>query len=497
MVKITDEKRMALDWIEKNEQEIMGLSDRIWGYAEPALREFKSAKLHCDFLEKYGFHAEKGVGGMPTAFVAQYGSGKPVIGFYAEYDATPGESQKPVPYKAPVVPHGPGFGDAHNMLGAASSGAAVAVKEVLQKHNLQGTLKLFGTPAEKLCVGKAYLAREGYFDGLDAVLGWHPLNLNTVTWENGPGPYRFIVSKFHGVPVYSARPWAGKSALDAAILMINNINYMKEHVLPRDEYLSLNETISVGGQCLTSIPEYAEILLGVRARTRKGIDVVSEMLSNCAKAASLVTSCEHEHYIASGTRTMLPNLTMARLVYRNLQIVGPPKFTEEEKEFCRQIQKNIGTDPMQEPLDETLTPPEKTAALDVCGVADDYNEFTWYAPSAWLHIALIFNISSGHLTIPSWARSALRKMGVTHKGGIVAAETLAISAIELLTSPSELEKAKEEFKKRTKAGKEELAVPRDTKQPIELALPEFSGGEIIIRYPTSGESSIYERHRDV
>jgi len=489
--KITEEKKTALDWIGKNEHKIIGLSDTIWGYAEPALREFKSAKLHCDFLRENGFQVEEGVAGMPTAFVAQYGLGKPVIGFYAEYDATPGNSQKPVPYKEPVVPHGPGFEDAHNMLGAASTGAVVAAKEAIEKHNLRGTVKLFGTPAEKLLVGKCYLAREGYFDDLDAVLGWHPWNLNTVRWEKGPTPHRFVVSKFHGIQVFSATPWAGKSALDAGIIMINNINYMKEHVLPHNEYPIVSEIISVGGQSLTNTPEYCEILLGIRAKTRKGIEAILEMLSNCAHAASIVTGCEYEQHIMSGTRTMLPNISLAKLVYRNLQIVGPPKFTEEEKEFCRQIQKNIGIEPMKEPLDETLTPPEKEAAEFFAG-SDDYNEFTWHAPSAWLHTALTFktDIRFGYVSIQNWARCALRKMGVTHKGGVLAAKTLAISAIDLLTSPSELEKAKEEFEERTKAGKEELAVPKDTKPPIELALPEFNGKEIIIRYPTSGKKPV-------
>jgi len=495
MAEMSEEKKTALNWIEKNGQKIIGLSDKIWEYAEPALREFRSAKLLCNFLRKNGFQVNEGVAGMPTAFVGQYGSGKPVIGFYAEYDATPGNSQKPVPYREPVIPHGPGFEDAHNMLGAASIGAAVAAKEVMRKYNLQGTLKLFGTPAEKLLLGKCYFAKDGYYDDLDALLGWHPWNLNTVRWENGPGPHRFVVTKFYGVQVYSARPWAGKNAFDATILMINNINYMKGHVLPHDEYPVINEVITVGGQSLTCTSEYCEILIGVRAKTRRGIDAILELLNHSAKAASIMTGCNYEQRVMSGTRTMLPNLSLARLVYQNLLIVGPPTFTQEEKEFCKQIQKNIGIQPLKEPLDETLTPPEEEAA-EFFGGSDDYNEFTWHAPSAWLHVVLTFRTGDklNYLTVPSWSRSALRKMGVTHKGGIVASKTLAISAIELFTSPTELEKAKAEFKERTKNGKEEPVVSKDAKPPIDLALPEFNGEETIIRYPTSGKSSIYESH---
>ena len=486
MSEVSKEKKTVLDWIEENAGKITGLSDQVWGLAEPAFREFKSAKLHCDLLRESGFEVEEGAAGMPTAFVARYGSGKPVIGFYAEYDATPGNSQKPVPYKEPVVAHGPGFEDAHNMLGAASTGAAIAVKEAIKRHKLQGTVKLFGTPAEKLCAGKPFLAKEGYYDDLDALLGWHPWDLNTVRWENGPGPYKCVVYAFHGLQVYGGRPWAGKSALDAGILMINNLNYMKEHLLPHEEYPSLNEIVSVGGQCLTNIPEYSEIWLAYRAKTRKGIETISETVDRCARAAALVTGCEHQSYVVSGTRTMLPNLAMARLVYRNLQIVGPPKFSEEDKVFCREVQKNIGLPAMKEPLNETLTPPEEEGA-GFFGGADDYNEFTWHAPSAWLHVCMMFKTEkSYYLAVPNWARAALRKMGVTHKGGIVAAKTLAASAIDLLTSPSELEKAKEEFKERTKGGREELAIPKDAKPTVGLALPEFNGRETIIRYPASG-----------
>ncbi len=485
-----DEKKTVLDWIDKNQHKIIELSDKVWEYAEPALREFKSARLHCDLLKEHGFQIEEEAGGMPTSFVAQYGSGKPVIGFYAEYDATPGLSQKTVPYKDPVVPHGPGFEDAHNMLGAASTGAALALKETMVKHHLKGTIKLFGTPAEKLVIAKTYLARDGYYDDLNALLGWHPWDLTTVRGEIGPVPVKIVVYKFYGVPVYGGRPWGGKSALDAAILMINNLNYMKEHILPHDEWFSVSELISVGGQCLTNIPEYTEVLFCCRAKTRDGVDKIVDGLKNCAQAACLVTGCENEWRIVSGVRTMLPNLNLARLVYRNLQIVGPPKFTEEEKEFCRQIQKNIGREPTPDPLDEALTPLEEEGA-EFYGGADDYNEFTWYAPSAWLHVAMTFRAprqKSYYLTIPNWARSALRKMGITHKGGIVAAKTLALSAVELLTSPSELEKAQKEFQERiAQNGREEIAIPKDIKPPLELVLPEYNGLENIIKYPTTGK----------
>ena len=178
-------KRTAFKWLEENRDRITEISDKIWEYAELGLIEFKSSKLLADELERHGFKVERGVAGMPTAFVASWGEGKPVIGIMGEYDALPGLSQKKVPWKEPLEPGKPGHGCGHNLFGAASVGAAIALKQFMEAEDLKGTIKLFGTPAEETVVGKVYMAKAGVFDGLDAVLEWHPGGTNEV--RNQPG----------------------------------------------------------------------------------------------------------------------------------------------------------------------------------------------------------------------------------------------------------------------------------------------------------------------
>ncbi len=494
---LQDEKRTALDWIIMNEKRITDLSDAIWEFAEPALREYKSVKVHCEYLREYGFEVEMGIVGMPTAFVATYGEGKPVIATYAEYDATPGNSQKAVPYKDPVVPHAPGFEDKHNMLGVAATAAAVAAKVAMEAHDLRGTIKVFGTPAEKICIGKTFPARDGYFDDLDAVIATHPWSGNTISWEDLPDSYMAVAFRFHGLQVYGGTPWDGKSALDAITLMNVLANYMKEHLMRPPH--SLNEIISVGGQCLTNLPEFTEVFYALRAPNEEGVKRILEVLKDCAEAASKVTGCSYQLRYMGASRTGLPNLTLSRLAFKNMELVGSPQFTEEEKEFCRKIQENIGMEPMEEPLDETLIPPEKGAMqfgsrrLTCVTGCDDFNEFTWYAPSTWIHTTQWFR-SPADVHPPSWSMAALSVTGVTHKGGLLAAKTMALTMVDLLTTPTVLAEAKAEFEERVqkRGGREPCLIPPDAEPPIDLALPEFNGTETIIRYPTHGKSPLYK-----
>ncbi len=486
---MADEKNTALNWITSNEKDIIELSDRIWTYAEPALREFKSAKTLCEFLQRNGFEVKAGTSGMPTAFMATYGKGKPVLATYAEYDATPGNSQRQnVPYPDPIVPHAPGFEDKHNMLGTSAVAGAVAVKVAMKKHDLKGRIVVFGTPAEKLCCSKTFMARDGLFNNLDAVVANHPWDVNTVCWEQLPHSYLAVAFQFHGLQVYGGTPWYGKSAIDAVILMNVMVNYMKEHIMRPPH--SVNEIISVGGQCLTNIPEFAEVLYAMRSPKEDGNRHILETLKTCADAACRVTGCSFELRFIGASRTGLPNLSLSSLAYRNMQELGAPKFTQEEKELCRQIQKNLGMKAMDEPLDETDTPPEREAmnwGTPHATGCDDFNEFSWYAPSTWIHTTQWFR-SHTDSHPPSWSLATLSTSGITHKGGIYAAKVITATMMDLLTDPSELNKAKEEYKRRLAdhKGIEPCLIPPDSKPPIDISLPEFNGRETIIRYPATG-----------
>jgi aminobenzoyl-glutamate utilization protein B len=406
-----------------------------------------------------------GVAGMPTAFVATYGSGRPVIGLFAEYDATPGNSQKPVAWREPVRPRGAGFEDGHNILGAASSAAAVATKVAMESHQIPGTIKILGTPAEKLCIGKPYLARDGYLDGLDAAIAWHPRGYNTVAWDVGLGCYQSVLFEFRGMQAYGGHPWRGTSAVDGAFLMNTITNMVKEH-LPRDYVATINEIITVGGQCPTDLPEYTQQWYAFRATTRAGILEIMERLSRCAEAAALATGCSQEMRVVSGTRTWLPNHSMAELVFRNLEMVGPPRLTDGDKAFGRKLQEVVGLQPLDEPFDLTITPPAKEVTGDHLGGADDVNEFSWHAPTARLHTTYYFKYMYED-RIPSWSTAALACTNVAHQCALTAAKTMALSAVELLTSPDAVKEAQSEYRERTRDGLMSVAVPADAEPPID------------------------------
>lgn len=465
MSNLTKEKQSALNWLTDNRALVAALGDEVWRNAEPALREYASARAHVDFLRSHGFTVETGIAGLPTAFVGTYGSGKPVIGFYAEYDATPGNSQKPVAWREPFTPQGAGFEDTHNSLGAGSSGAAVATKRSMEEHGFEGTIKIFGTPAEKLCIGKPYQARDGYYDDLDAAVCWHPWGHNTCTYDAGPGCYEAVIFEFHGLQAYGGRPWRGVSALDGAVLMNVLANFQKEHI-PRDHLASVNELVTVGGQCPTDLPEYSQVWYVFRAMTREGIEEILEMLKRCGEAAALAIGCDHEMRIVSGTRPWLPNHAMAELAFRNLELVGPPQLTEEDKAFARELQAAVGIEPMDEPFDLSLRHP-KTESATFYGGADDVNEFCWSAPTCFLHTTYKFLGSPRNFDLPSWAPAALAGTNVAHQCALTAAKAVALTAVDLFTRPHELEKAQAEYRERTKGGVMPVAVPDGVEPPNE------------------------------
>ena len=469
----TEEKRTAMEWVEANASQMAEMSNTVFRLAEPGLREYKSAKLLINYLKRQGFEVKEGVADMPTAFVATWGEERPEIGFFAEYDATPGHSQKPVPWEEPEVPQGPGFTDAHNMLGVASCFAAAALKEAAQTHNLSVKIRLLGTPAEKLCVGKPYMARDGFFDGMDTVLAWHPGGLTTVLGEVWPLAYKSMLFSFS-----VKRATGGTSgdvsypgALDAAILMYNNVNFMKEHLLAlMRRGGSINEFMMTGGQCTVSTPEFSQLVYCWRTNSLEDQKSVTEVVERCVEAAGLVAGCHVESRLLTAVRTGLPNSIMTDLVMRNLRMIGPPRHTAEDKEFAREIQRNLGLNPMEEPYDETVTEPEH--AYDRSRPADDVNEFTWHAPTARLYVSKSLAPAPG-FRYPRWVESALCSMGATHRMGETAAKILSTSAIDLITTPGLLEQAQAEFKNRKQARSIGPVIPLGLKPPVELRWPEW------------------------
>ena len=471
MSKWGGEKEFAARWVDDNSAEMAEMSDKIFVYAEPGLREYKSSRLLIDYLKRNGFDVEAGVSGMPTAFSSAWGEKGPVIGFFAEYDATPGHSQRAVPWDEPAVPYGAGFTDAHNMLGVASCFAAMALKEAAEHDGLHVRIKLIGTPAEKLCVGKPFMARDGFFEGMDALLAWHPGGPTSVLGEVWPLTYMSMVFEFK---VESAA--GGQSgdvsypgALDAAVLMYNNVNTMKEHMpaLMRRGG-SINEFIMTGGQCTVSTPEFSQLVYAWRTSNLPDQDAIRRVIERCAQGAAIASDCKVEPRLLTAVRTGLPNTTMTNLVWANLKEHGPNKYTDEDKAFAREIQRNLGHKETEQPYDLTIVEPEK--AYGAFHPADDVNEFTWHAPTARLYVS---KAMVRGFRYPRWVESALCGMGATHRMGETAAKVLAASAIDLLKKPEALKEAKAEFARRRSERWEKPLIPLGAKPPVGLRWPEW------------------------
>lgn len=493
MSRIAEEKQAALAWIADKEAEITQLADLVWTYSEPPLREYRSAQAHCEFLGRHGFSVERNVAGMPTAFVATSGSGQPVIATSAEYDATPGQSQKPVPFREPRVPYGPAFTDAHHMLGVAASTAAAATAAVLRRRNLRGTVKVFGTPAEKLYVGKAYMAKEGLFDGVDAFCTWHPgftnKNYNTSLLEIMPGSSYLILFTFE-----CPEPWkwmqpgglAGvrhPGALEGAQVMYTLAKFMRDHMLPRMGGWTVTEFIMTGGQStIDNWPtDIAQIVYEFHSPELEMQETILSILRNCAESAARATYTKCTPRVIAKTRPGLPNVAMGKLMYRNLEIVGPPRFSGEEKKFARQLLQNFGLPPIEEPFNEALTPPEEVEKIDRRHMTalqrhrgtDDSSELSWHAPMGQLMVCGNALQPIPGVVYPIWFEAAMGGTSAVHKMGLVAAKAIALSMIELLTTPSELEKVQAEYRERLRNERLEPLLPKESKPPIELRWPQW------------------------
>jgi aminobenzoyl-glutamate utilization protein B len=498
----TDEKSIAFDWLNSNHDSLIELSHEIFGYAEPSFREYKSAQALEHMLETHGFDIESGAGDMPTAFVGirEFGDGGPTIGLFAEYDATPGDSQMGVPYKQPVQNRAAGYGDAHNALGTASTGAAIAVGEAMKEHDLNGTVKIYGTPAEKIVAGKPYLAKEGYFDDLDAVVAWHPHSVNTTAWDAGPSPYRSFVVNFEGEAFTAAKPWNGTDALDAATLMRVMINFMKEHVThdPPEENPAIGSIITNGGQHPTNMAEFSQIYFGLRGTQLSTMDDMEALIKRCAEAAATVTGCGYDVRHVVSTRYWLPNHEMAKLAFANIGLVGPPTYSEEAKQFANTVLENVGRRPVKEPFDESLIDPEREVTSQFYpGIADDVSEFSWAAPTARIYLSYYIQgrhkvkdgdeedvpwytkrLKSGGYNrerkgMPTWTTASLADTEVANECLFVASKVMAATTLDLLTNQDALDSAQEEYDRRTSETMIPLLLDEDDKPPTDITFPPY------------------------
>jgi aminobenzoyl-glutamate utilization protein B len=425
--------------IEKRRGELVSLSDQIWVFAETALREKKSAKLLADYAEQQGFTVERGVAGMPTAFIASYGEGRPVIGILGEYDALPGISQKASPVKEPLVAGAAGQGCGHNLFGAASMGAAVAVKELIAAGKLKGTVRFYGTPAEESVGGKVYMVRAGLFKDVDAVLVWHPDDSTSADTQTGQAIVDMVV-EFHGKAAHAASdPWNGRSAVDGLELMTHGLNMMREHTRPTAR---IHYTIVKGGDVPNVIPEYAKLWLWVRDTDRGRVAEMLERVRKMAEGAALMAGVTASVRVQTGSHEMQLSRTGARALHANLVRLGDIPFTAEEHEFARQIQRATGVEPKG--LDGVIHPFEENQEVE--GGSTDVGDVSWQVPT--IH----FSLTTAPKGAPwhAWPVVATGGMSIGHKGMTHAAKTLAMTAVDLFEDAALLSAMRQEFEEKTK-----------------------------------------------
>ena len=414
------------------------MSDKIWAAAEIAFQEKISSQTLIDYARANAFDVEVGVAETPTAFVATYGSGKPVIGILGEFDALPGISQKTVPEKTPYKEGAAGHGCGHNMYGTASLGAAVAIKNLIAKGKLKGTVKFFGTPAEEKFFGKLWMARAGLFDDLDACLDWHPADTTEADVQSSLALVDFKVEFFGQTAHASADPWNGRSASDALELYTHGINSFREHVKPT---VRIHYHIQDGGQVVNVVPDYSRIWVRVRDTKREGMNEVYEHVKKMAEGAAIMADVDYKINLISGIHEILPNRAGGVAVQENLETLGPLSYTPEELDYAYKIQE--ATSKPKLGINGKITPLKPTAEHPMGG-STDVGDVSFLVPVVRLGVTVAPEGTPWH----SWAVVACGGMSIGHKGMVYAAKALSMSMVDLYTDSKLLQKVKDEFKMR-------------------------------------------------
>ena len=457
----------ALSYLDENRERLVALARNIWEHPELGFAEEYASDLIARVLREAGFRVRKPVAGIPTAFVAEWGSGSPVIGILGEYDALPGLSQKVLAKKEPVEEGGPGHACGHHLLGVAGLGAALAVKATLESSAVSGTIRYYGCPAEETLIGKVFMARDGLFDDLDAALTWHPMYANTL-WASSSTAVNSFKLSFHGRSAHAAgAPEAGRSALDAVILTDVGVNYLREH-MPSD--VRIHCVVTRGGEAPNIVPAYAQSWYYVRAPKRRQLERMYERVLNVARGAALMTETTLEVELVAACHDLLPNATIGRVMLRHMKELGPPPFDDEDRMFAQEFKATLPPGMLEDTLRaygrtrEEIGDPLCIAVLDDVGtlakgtvqpVSTDVGDVSHITPTAQVTTCCM------PLGVPvhTWQTTAATGSEIGFKGMMLAARVLALSVLELLTSPGTLSAAREELDRDTDGRPYESPLP--------------------------------------
>jgi aminobenzoyl-glutamate utilization protein B len=471
-----------INWIESNRERLIEINNQIWEFAEIGFQEKKSSKLLANTLKEAGFSVEMGVADMPTAFYASYGSGKPVIAILGEYDALPGLSQVAEPVKKPLKEGAPGHGCGHNLLGVGSLGGVLAVKEAIDAGEANGTIRYYGCPAEERFNSKGMMIKAGLFDDVDISMTWHPAFMNMII-AMPLLSLNSVFFKFHGRTSHAAvDPYNGRSALDAVELMNVGANYMREHILPDAR---LHYIITNGGDAPNIVPAEAEVYYFVRAPERHQVEEIYNRLIKVAEGAALMTETELEIDFVHGMHSTKHNEVVSNVILANMKKVHAPKFNNEEHQFAEKLSKTLVASTMEgyvrllpqsikemarqifsQPLSEMILP---TFGKDkILPGSSDVGDVSCFTPTGQFTTTCFVMGAPAH----SWQNVCTAGMSIGHKGMLMAAKVLALSAIEFMNNPELVQKARKEFEETTKDHPYKSPFPEGFKPPIHRFIKE-------------------------
>jgi aminobenzoyl-glutamate utilization protein B len=438
---------------------IKRIANEVWQFSELSLQEIKSAQLIMDILQEQGFTiTSRGTAGVPTAFIAEYGSGTPTLGLLVEYDALPGLGNEAVPYREPrkdQVTSGHGCG--HNLLGAGSVGAAIALKNVVAEQQIPGTIRVYGCAAEETEGAKVYMAREGLFDDLDAALHWHPSSFAEVSNYRSTAVDQMKIEFFGKGAHAGGSPWLGRSAVHAAELFAHGINLMREHVEPTARLHYIYES---AGMAPNIVPDYARLSLYVRDCDRAHVNTSTAWVKQIAEGAALATQTTAKVLLYTGIYDLLPNSPLAARMQGHLEHIGAPAFSEEEQAFARELQHNYGVKP-EGMTSETLFLIDENTSM---GFSTDVGDVSWNTPT----------MGCGMPTMPlgvsvhTWAATACHGTSIGLKGARQAARLLAWTGIDIMTDAELRQAARADFERRVRGHPYVSPLSPEMKHPLEL-----------------------------
>jgi aminobenzoyl-glutamate utilization protein B len=483
-------KSRAIAGVESRAKLAQEITDSVFSFGELGFQEVETSRYLTDILEKNGFKVERGVAGLPTGWVARwtYGTGGPVIALGSDIDGIPKASQKPgVPWHEPLVEGAPGHGEGHNSGQAVNIVAALAVKDLMEREKIPGTLVLWPGVAEELVAGKAFMVRDGVFKGVDAVLFTHVGDNLDTAWGQPSGTGLVSVQyTFKGESAHSAgAPWRGRSALDAVELMDMGWNMRREHLRPeqRSHYV-----ITDGGDQPNVVPSLATVWYYFREQDFKRIKDNFELGNKIADGAALMTGTTVTHRIVGSAAPRHFNRPMAEAAYANIKAVGLPKWTADEQAFAKLVQKNVNAeklDGLAVKLEEMKPPVEEPKS----GGSDDIGDVSWIVPT----ITVRYPANIPHLPGHNWSNAIAMATPIAHKGVVAGAKVIAMTTLDLLTKP-ELRKAASDYFTNvqtkdqkyqpmiTAADKPALEINADTMARFKPALSKFYYDPS--RYPT-------------